>query len=146
MLSCMSTPHSQELEWRTKFHKPRIDKELQPTLRPKHKALTNGHRIARHLPVPFINGAGEATVPKLTEFVLSRFEDDRLTFSEFCAGTHSFQMYVGDMGQQRENEAAAARPFFNHPLKRIREWARHEYDSGVQDAKLEREREDEMNP
>jgi len=85
-------------------------------------------------------------VPKLTEFVLSRFEDDRLTFSEFCAGTHSFQMYVGDMGQQRENEAAAARPFFNHPLKRIREWARHEYDSGVQDAKREREREDEMNP
>src|SRR5437870_10277898 len=90
MLSCMSTPHSQELEWRTKFHKPPIDKELQPTLRPKHKALTNGHRIARHLPVPFINGAGEATVPKLTEFVLSRFEDDRLTFSSFArALTHS---------------------------------------------------------
>jgi hypothetical protein len=55
-------------------------------------------------------------------------------------------MYVGGMAQQRESEAAAARPFFNHRLKRIREWARHEYDSGVRDAKLQREREDEMNP
>jgi hypothetical protein len=100
-------------------------------------------RIARHLPRPFVDSSGGVKVPQLTEFVLSRFEDDDLTFREFCAGTHSHQMYVGDIASQREAEAAAVRPFFNHPLKRIREWARYEYDSGIHEAKWHREREDE---
>jgi hypothetical protein len=100
-------------------------------------------RIARHLPKPFIDTAGVPTVPKLTEFVLSRFEDDDKTFREFCAGTHSFQMYVGDIASQREAESASSRPFFNHPLKRIREWARYEYDSGIREAQFHRELDDE---
>jgi hypothetical protein len=79
----------------------------------------------------------------LTEFVLTRFEDDDLVFREFCAGTHSLQMYVGDIAGKRESEAASARPFFNHRLKRIRDWARYEYDSGIHEAQWHREIEDE---
>ena len=53
------------------------------------------------------------------------------------------QVYVGDIASLREAEPASVRPFFNHPLKRIREWARNEY-SGMREAQLHREREDEM--
>jgi len=107
--------------------------------------VKGAQKIARHLPAPFINAIGEPNVPKLTEYVLSRFEEDRLTFTEFCAGTHSFQVYIGDIARQRENEANSVHPFFNHPLKRIREWARHEHESGMKEAKFHREHEDEMN-
>lgn len=108
--------------------------------------VKGAQKIARHLPKPFIDAAGQTQVPKLTAYVLSQFEDDRLTFTEFCAGTHSFQMYRGDIASQREQEAKSVRPFFNYPLKRIREWARYEYDSGINEAKHFREREDEINP
>jgi hypothetical protein len=37
------------------------------------------------------------------------------------------------------------RLFFNHTLKRIREWVRYEDDSGIEHEKHFREREDEMN-
>jgi hypothetical protein len=100
-------------------------------------------RMARHLPKPFVDASGSPVVPMLTEFVLSRFEDDDLVFREFCAGTHSLQMYVGDIARQRETEAVSSRPFFNHRLKRIRDWARYEYDSGIHDAQWHREIEDE---
>lgn len=108
--------------------------------------VKGAQKIARHLPKPFIDAAGEPQVPKLTAYVLSQFEDDRLTFTEFCAGTHSFQLYRGDIASQREQEAKSVRPFFSHPLKRIREWARYEYDSGINEAKHFREREDEISP
>ena len=64
-----------------------------------------GAQIARHLPKPFIDAAGQPQVPKLTAYVLSQFEDDRLTFTEFCAGTHSFQLYRVDIASQRKEEA-----------------------------------------
>jgi len=108
------------------------------------KGVRAAQRIARHLPKPFVDASGVPRVPELTEFVLSRFQGDNLTFREFCAGTHSHQMYVGDIASQREAEAASVRPFFNHPLKRIREWARREYDSGIQEAQIHREHEDEL--
>jgi len=106
--------------------------------------VRGAQRVARHLPRPFVDASGVPTVPRLTEFVLSRFEDDDPTFQEFCAGTHSLQVYVGDIASQREAEAASARPFFNHPLRRVREWARYEYDSGISEAKWHRELEDEQ--
>ena len=106
--------------------------------------VRGAQKLARHLPPPYVDSEGVPTVPKLTEFVLSRFEADDLTFREFCAGTHSFQVYTGDIASQREAEASAARPFFNHSLSRIREWARYEFDSGKQDATTHREMDDEM--
>jgi hypothetical protein len=102
-------------------------------------------KIARHLAKPYVDASGTPVVPKLTEFVLTRFENDERVLNEFLAGSHSLQMYVGDIASQREAEADAVRPFLNHPLKRIREWARYEEESGLRDAVRHREREDEMN-
>jgi len=102
-------------------------------------------KIARHLAKPYVDASGAPVVPKLTEFVLTRFENDERVLNEFLAGSHSLQMYVGDIASQREAEADAVRPFLNHPLKRIREWARYEEESGLRDAIRHREREDEMN-
>jgi hypothetical protein len=104
--------------------------------------VVGAQRIARHLPQPYVSDS-VPIVPKLTEFVLSRFEEDERTFREFCAGTHSFQLYMGDMASQKEAEAASAQLFFNHPIRRIREWAHYEHDSGLNMAKWNRELEDE---
>ncbi len=81
----------------------------------------------------------------LTEFVLSRFAEDEPTFREFCAGVHSIQLYVGSYASAREQEATIAERFFNHPFRRVRGWARREYDSARQEAQQDREQEDEMN-
>ena len=62
----------------------------------------------------------------LTEYVLREFETDDRTFNEFCAGVHSFQMYAGDIAATKEREADVAKLFLDHPLRRVREWARLE--------------------
>jgi len=102
-------------------------------------------RIARHLPPPYIDGDGNPKVPELTAWVLSHFEDDDRTFNQFCAGVHSGQMYMGNIAGRHESEAHAARLFFNHNLRRIREWARLEHASALEGAQVHREWEDEMN-
>ena len=85
--------------------------------------------IARHLPPPAPRDKGEPLVPPLTEFVLSRFEDDDEVFREFLAGAHAGRGYTGDILAQHEEEAETARQFLNHPLKRVREWAAAEVKS-----------------
>jgi hypothetical protein len=110
-----------------------------------HKVGVNGARqIARSLPVPHAGPNGELIVPELTEWVLREFENDDQTFREFCMGVHSFQVYVGDIAAQREAEANAARPFLQHPLRRIREWAEWEVRSGLAEAERERQEEEEL--
>jgi len=70
----------------------------------KSVGVEGARKIARHLPRPFLDASGKGVVPTLTEFVLSSFEGDDLTFRELCAGTHTLQMYVGDIASQRERE------------------------------------------
>lgn len=102
-------------------------------------------KIARHLPHPYLDAAGKPVVPELTAWVLSQFEGDDRVFAEFCVGVHSFQIYTGNIADTHESEAEIARKFFDHPLRRIREWARTEYQSALQNAQRHREWEDEMN-
>jgi hypothetical protein len=92
-------------------------------------------RIARSLPIPYLDESGNPVVPPLTEFVLSEFEDDERTFREFCLGSHSLQIYIGDIAFQKQKEAEIAREFLKHPLRRVREWAEYEISSCEQDAK-----------
>jgi hypothetical protein len=108
--------------------------------------VEGSRKIARHLPHPYLDAAGQPVVPELTAWVLSHFEDDDHTFSEFCAGVHSLQTYMGDIAGAHESEAQDARRFFSHDLRRIRQWARIEHASALQNAQLHREWEDEMNP
>jgi len=108
--------------------------------------VEGARKIARHLPHPYLDAEGQPVVPELTAWVLSRFEEDDRTFKEFCAGVHSLQMYMGNIAGTHESEAHDARTFFNHKLRRIREWARIEHEGALQNAQRMREWEDEMNP
>lgn len=99
--------------------------------------------LARHLPSPYLNERSEPTVPRLTEFVLTEFAEDEQVFQAFCAGRHSYQMYSGDIAAQHDAEAAIARKFLNHQIRRVREWAQYEIDSASQQAKWWRQREEE---
>ncbi len=92
-------------------------------------------KVARQLPIPFINEEGEPIVPPLTEFVLSTFEDDEETFQQFCHGSHGLQVYMGNMKFQKEREVEDAKKFLDHPLRRVREWAEYQIESCRRSAK-----------
>ena len=99
--------------------------------------------LARHLPPPEISAAGRPTVPPLTEMVLAKFEDDDKVFREFSAGTRSGQAYHGDIAAAHEQEAAVARQFLTHPLKRVRDWAVIEIQSANRQAAMWRQMDEE---
>lgn len=99
-------------------------------------------KVARHLPVPYLNGT-QPVVPPLTAWVLSTFEGDDRTFREFCLGVHSLQWYVGDIAAQHEAEAEVARRFLDHELRRIREWAAYEESDARSKAERWRQRQEE---
>ncbi len=101
-------------------------------------------RIARQLPVPYLDAGGEPQVPGLTEFIFKEFEDDEKVFREFCIGVHNFQMYSGDIAAQMEQEAEIAKKFLNHPLRRIREWAKYEIEDRLRHATMERQEAEEF--
>jgi hypothetical protein len=100
-------------------------------------------RLARHLPLPGTGPDGKPVVPRLTEFVLSEFGQDEWTFDEFCAGTHSLQMYGGDIAAQHEAEAQLAERFLQHPIERVRQWAQREVRSARWHAEDARRRKEE---
>jgi hypothetical protein len=108
----------------------------------KHGA-PGARKLARHLPRPYLDN-GSPSLHPLTEFVLRQFESDDHTFSEFCAGIHSFQMYAGDIAAAKEREANEAKQFLDHPLRRVREWAQLEMKDGLYQARLHRENMDEI--
>ena len=91
-----------------------------------------------------MDGSGQPWIPPLTEFVLTRFEDDDRTFSEFVAGVHSFQLYRGSYSSARDQERLVAKAFMNSPIRRVREWAQSEMAQAEADAKVHRIREEEF--
>jgi hypothetical protein len=99
--------------------------------------------LARHLLPPALSETGEPVLPSLTEFVLSRFEEDDEVFREFVAGTHTGQVYTGDIPAQHEQEAEAARRFLGHALRRVREWAAAEIQSAKREAQFWRQHDEE---
>jgi hypothetical protein len=107
--------------------------------------VEGARRVARHLPQPCIGSDGSPVVPPLTYWVLETFEDDARTFREFCAGVHSFKMYSGDIANEHEAEAALARRFLDHPLRRIREWAVLEEQSALAEAREARRWQEEVD-
>jgi len=99
--------------------------------------------VANHLALPFVNGDGEPVVPELTSFVLATYENDDAVFQAFVHGAHDTQIYTGDIAAQKLAEAKTAQAFFNHPLRRVREWARSEHDAGKAEARFWHERHEE---
>jgi hypothetical protein len=80
----------------------------------------------------------------LTEYVLSKFDEDKRVFNEFVAGVHSLQSYMGDIAGQKQQEADMAKQFLRHPLRRVREWAQIEILDAESQAKFWREWEAEQ--
>ncbi|GAB1540622.1 hypothetical protein NUACC21_32910 [Scytonema sp. NUACC21] len=99
--------------------------------------------IARNLPIPYLDDSGNPVVPPLTEFVLSEFEEDDTIFQQFCSGSHSLQVYMGDIASQKRKEAEIAIKFLHHPLRRVREWAEYEISNCEQDAEMWRQIDEE---
>ena len=100
--------------------------------------------IARHLQPPFLDDSGEPRVPALTEYVLTQFEDDQRTFTEFVAGIHSYQGYWGSYATARLREGDEAKAFLNSSVNRIREWAQIEIRRAEEEAEIFRIQEEEQ--
>jgi hypothetical protein len=76
--------------------------------------------------------------------VLTEFEEDERTFSEFVAGVHSYQGYWGSYAEARQKEGLQAKAFLNDSSKRIRQWAVLEMRRAEEDARIHGIREDEI--
>jgi len=79
--------------------------------------------IARGLEKPYISEDGVAVVPELTEWVFTEFENSDEVFDEFCCGTFSYS-WAGDAIEQCQKRIDTAKRFREHPVKRIRQWAK----------------------
>jgi hypothetical protein len=101
----------------------------------RRHGVAGSRPIARHLFPPFLDAEGKPQLHPLTEYVLREFDSDDRTFSEFVAGVHSFQSYVGSIATARASEAEVARTFLSHPLRRVRQWAEIEMRQAEAEAK-----------
>lgn len=82
--------------------------------------------IARHISSPRPLDNDKCYVPPLTEWLLSKFEDDDRVFNEFCAGRHSFETWCGPAKERYKNVEKTMKPYLSHQLRRVREWAEYE--------------------
>jgi hypothetical protein len=101
--------------------------------------------VARHLPPPYLEDKNKLIVPKLTEYVLTKFGEDERTFNEFCAGIHNFQSFSGDIAEKYKQDAELAKRFLVHPIKAIRMWAKYEMEDALFQAERWKIRQDEMD-
>jgi len=98
--------------------------------------------IARHLQSPGVDDEGQPFVPPLTQWLLTEFEHSNRVFSEFCAGRHSFEVHWGDVSDRSRNVEESIRPFRDHPISRMRDWARYELESHHSDIEYHRRSDD----
>lgn len=90
--------------------------------------------LAGHVPPPAIDDNAQPTLHPLTALLLERFGDDESVFTQFTAGVHNLQTYVGDIAGQKEQEVRTAEKFINHPIPAVRRWAEIEMRAGKQEA------------
>jgi hypothetical protein len=89
--------------------------------------------IASHLASPFVDQHGQVDMPKVLEWLFTRYEDDDEMFEGFLSGRHRLNVSVGNV-EVTEFEHTM-KPFMEHPLRRVRDWAVWE----IQQAKREKE-------
>ncbi|HXA64421.1 MAG TPA: hypothetical protein VNV82_04670 [Bryobacteraceae bacterium] len=105
--------------------------------------IEGARRLARHLPSPVVAPDGTPTVPELTEGVLSIYGEDAEVFREFGVGRHDMEVSLGPLSSNYEGRAQGARPFLNHPLAVIRQWAEQEIASAEHFARVWRNQEED---
>jgi hypothetical protein len=92
--------------------------------------------IARHMESPYVKD-GRPFVPPVTEWLLTEYKGDDRIFREYCAGRHSGEIRQGSARDRRPAVEEAVRPFLDHPLRRVRDWAQYELDENDYQAKLD---------
>jgi len=100
----------------------------------EHSGTRGAIGIARHVPRPSFTSDGKPYLHPLTELLLEKYGSEDSVLSEFSAGVHSLQTYVGDISSQKEQEANDAEKFLNHRLPAVRKWAENEMASARQQA------------
>lgn len=96
--------------------------------------LEGARPLARHLPAPGLDAAGEPAVPSLTRKVLERFGHDERVFQEFYAGTATLEGGWGSLAVRAEARARLADRFLGDPLPVIRRWAQIASEAGRKEA------------
>jgi hypothetical protein len=109
----------------------------------REAGVAGARAIARHVSGPLPTRDNPTQVPPLTEWLLTEFEEDDRVFNEFCVGRHTGEMYVGSMSRYFEDTEERMKPYLNHHLRRIREWAQYEISNaqGVRSWEGQREAE-----
>jgi hypothetical protein len=107
---------------------------LQKWIREHDPALVK--YIARHLESPYVKN-GTPFVPSVTEWFLTEYQGDERLFREFCAGRHSGEVLRGSARDRSPAVEAAVSPFLDHPLRRVRDWARYELAENEYEATLD---------
>lgn len=83
--------------------------------------------MARHLESPSPKETDAAYVPPVTEWILTEFENSDRVFREFCAGRNACSTFWrSELINLLETKKDTLKPYFYHPLRRIREWAKYE--------------------
>jgi hypothetical protein len=90
--------------------------------------------LASHVPAPSVSDDGEPILHPLTALLLEKFGEEESVFTQFTAGVHNLQTYMGDIAGQKEQEARNAEKFIHHPIPAVRRWAELEIEAGRQDA------------
>jgi hypothetical protein len=81
--------------------------------------------LARHFPSPYLDESHCPVVPPLTDWLFRIHEADDEAFEWFLAGRHSGKSWQQeDINPARRREEL--RPFLEHELRRVREWAESE--------------------
>jgi hypothetical protein len=101
----------------------------------KH-GIAGARAIARHLPLPHLDEAGDPIVPQVLDRILREYDDDKV-FGNFLAGARSGEVWWGNGGDQFRLAAESARKFLHSPNRRIREWANNEIKYRLHLAELE---------
>lgn len=58
---------------------------------------------------------------------MSEFEFSDQVFANFCAGRYAFSAWIGDeLEQHAIDRQEKLAPYFQHGLRRVREWAEYE--------------------
>jgi hypothetical protein len=99
--------------------------------------------IARKLPLPFLDKAGQPIVPEVTLALLREFGSDEEVCVDFVSGSFRSDSWWGNGGDHFKAKAAVARQFLSHEDRCVRRWAEVEVQHCEQLAESEQRRYEE---
>ena len=112
----------------------------------RRHGVVGARAIARHLPAPHLDEAGNPVVPEMVDTILREYDDDTVFFN-FDSGTGFGATWSGNGAENFRSAAQEAKKFLNHPNRRIREWAKAKIKENLSLAALEdREHEERLLP